>query len=97
MGCCYEYLKIHNQISSIKEPTFKTELEAKEEVFKRKWLANYIRPQFNNYEEYLEFKEEYNSNNINNLSIDEYWITTRFPNINEIEIPKFSEEIVDKL
>lgn len=96
-GCYYEYLKIHNQIHRVKEPTFKTEQEAKEEVFKRKWLANYIRPQFKNYTNYLNFKKEYELNNINNLSMDDYWIQTRFPNINAITIPKFSEENIDKL
>lgn len=82
----YKFLKNHNQISNVTTPTFKTEQEAKEEVFKRKWLANYIRPQFKNLNEYLIFEEEYNLNKKNKQDIDEYWITTKFPEINEIEI-----------
>ena len=91
--CWWEYLSKHNLISKVKCPTFNTEIEAILEVKRRKWLVNYIRPQFKTYQEYLIFKQEYDSHNIN-LSLDDYWITTRFPNINEIEIPKFD---IDKL
>lgn len=91
------FLGQHSQISNTATPRFKTELEAQEEVYKRKYLANYIMPQFKNLDEYLIFEEEYNLNKKDGQTLDEYWITTRFPNINEIEIPKFSEENVDKL
>lgn len=96
-SCYHHYLKQHKEISNAKKPYFKTETEAILEVKRRKWLANYIRPQFKTYQDYLIFKEEYELNNKNNLSIDDYWITTRFSDINSIKIPKFSEEEVDKL
>ena len=87
--CFYNILKQHKDISDIKHPTFKIEQEAKEEVYKRKYLANRIRPQFKDYNEYLVFEEEYNTNKKDGQAIDDYWITTRFPNINDIEIPKY--------
>lgn len=82
----WRYISKHKEVNKNPRPCFKTEIEAKEEVFKRKWLANYIRPQFKTYQEYLIFKEEYELNNINNLSIDDYWIITRFPDISNIKI-----------
>lgn len=86
--CSYwRYISKHKEINKIQKPSFSTEEEARIEVCKRKWLAKYIRPQFKTYDEYLAFKNEYKSKNTNNLSIDDYWITTRFPNINDIEIP----------
>lgn len=93
----HNILKLHRLVSNSLQPIFKNELKAKEEVYKRKYLANYIIPQFKNLDEYLIFEEEYNLNKKDGQTLDEYWITTRFPNINEIEIPKFSEENVDKL
>ena len=85
----FKYIKNHNSITKVERPTFKTEQEAKEEVYKRKYLALKIRPQFKKYEEYLKFEEEYNSNKKDGQAIDDYWISTRFPNINDIEIPKY--------
>lgn len=87
--CSYwEYILKHNSIAKIMKPSYPTEEEAVLEVKKRKWLANHIRPQFKTYQDYLIFKEEYENNNTNNLSVDDYWITTRFPNINDIKIPE---------
>lgn len=95
--CYYFFIKKHNMIKNSEQAYFKTENEAKEEVYKRKYLANYIRPQFKNLNEYLTFEEEYNLNKKDGQTLDEYWIITRFPDINNIKIPKFSEERVDKL
>lgn len=30
-------------------------------------------------------------------NMDDYWITTKFPKINEIKIPNFTEKDMDKL
>ena len=93
----FNIIKDHNSITKVGQPSFKTKQEAKEEVFKRKWLVNYIRPQFKNYKEYLTFEEEYNANRKDGQNIDDYWITSRFPKINEIKIPNFTEKDMDKL
>ena len=87
----FDKIKEHPQINSIKKPSYKTEQEAKEEVYKRKWLSKHIRPQFKNLNEYLVFEEEYNLNKKDGQTLDDYWIETKFPNINEIEIPKYEE------
>ena len=85
-NCYWEYISKHDSINKIKHPSIMNEQEAKEEVFKRKWLANYIRPQFKSYEEYLEFKSTCPIDDL-----DKHWIETKFPNINKIEIPKYEE------
>ena len=85
-NCYWEYISKHDSINKLKHPSIMNEQEAKEEVFKRKWLANYIRPQFKSYEEYLEFKSTCPIDDL-----DKHWIETKFPNINKIEIPKYEE------
>ena len=95
--CYWKYICEHKNINKNKRALLKTEQEAKEEVFKRKWLTNYIRPKFKNYEEYLQFEEEYILNKKEDQNMDDYWITTKLPKINEIKIPNFTEKDMDKL
>ena len=93
----HNILKLHSLVSNNLQPIFKTEIEAKEEVYKRKYLVNRIIPKFRNLNEYLAFEEEYKLNKKEGQTLDEYWITTHFTDIGTIKIPKFSEETVDKL
>ena len=90
-NCFLDYIIENSNINNKSKPNFNIEKEAKEEVFKRKWLANYIRPKFKNYEEYLNFKKEYDLYKKEGQTMDDYWIKTRFPSINDIEIPCFKQ------
>ena len=94
--CYWKYISKHLSINSSKEPTSKIEAEAKEEVYRRKYLVDKIRPKFKDYEDYVTFKAEFEINKKEGETIDDYYILTRFPNINDIEIPKYVEKDVDK-
>lgn len=92
----WDYISNHSEICKIKEPTFSTKQQAIEETVKRKWLANYIRPQFRNLDEYIVFEEDYKQNKKDGQTLDDYWIQVKFKDINEIKIPNNLEECEEK-
>lgn len=81
----WEYIQNHRQINSKRIPYFEEEIQAKEEVYKRKYLCDVIRPKFRDFQEYILFNKE-----CKNKDLDTYWINKCFPNINNITIPKYS-------
>lgn len=82
-NCYWHYISKHKDINKTKKVCFLTEIESKNETLKRKWLANYIKPKFGNYQDYLSFKL---NNQYNDL--DRCWIEVKFPDINTIKIPE---------